>query len=238
MVIRDRQPRGAHGADMTRTTNARIAGVAFLFYIAAAFPSMVLFAIATNAVGTTAKLARIADHVTELRVTVVLSVFTCFAALVLAVTLYRITRDEDRDLAMLGMTCRVGEGVLNAISILAILGLLWLGTVTGADAPDADAARALGGLLLKMQIWGTAISATFFAVGSTLFAYLLLRGRMIPGPLAWLGVIGSALLVLVLPLQLAGFLDSPLLGLAWFPVGVFELVVAPWLIIKGVATAT
>ena len=29
------------------------------------------------------------------------------------------------------------------------------------------------------------------AVGSTLFAYLLLRGRMIPVPLAWVGLVGK-----------------------------------------------
>ena len=38
-------------------------------------------------------------------------------------------------------------------------------------------------------------SPVFFAVGSLLFSWLLLRGRMIPVGLAWLGVIASALLV-------------------------------------------
>jgi hypothetical protein len=50
-----------------------------------------------------------------------------------------------------------------------------------------------------------AVTATFFAVGSTLFSWLLLRGRMIPVPLAWLGVLASVLLVVLLPLEAAGF---------------------------------
>jgi len=78
------------------------------------------------------------------RVAIVLTLLTCFAALVLAVTLYRITRDQDPDLAMLALTCRVGEGVVSGIFILATLGLLWLGTASGASAPDAAAASALG----------------------------------------------------------------------------------------------
>ena len=47
---------------MTRTTNARIAGFTFLFYIAAGVAIMVLSGQATGAGGTTAKLAGIAQH--------------------------------------------------------------------------------------------------------------------------------------------------------------------------------
>ena len=76
---------------MTRTTNARLAGFTFLFYIAAGIGSLVLAGRA---------------HATD-----VLSVLTSLAALVLAVTLYAITREQDPDLAMLGLTCRVVEAI-------------------------------------------------------------------------------------------------------------------------------
>lgn len=77
---------------------------------------------------------------------------------------------------------------------------------------------------------------TFLVVGSTLFSYLLLRGRMIPVLLAWLGVLASALLVVTLPLQLTGLLQGPATWYMWMPMLVFEVVLALWLIIKGVAT--
>jgi len=38
----------------------------------------------------------------------------------------------------------------------------------------------------------------YFAVGSTLFSWLLLRGRMIPVTLASLGVVASVMLVVLL----------------------------------------
>jgi hypothetical protein len=221
---------------MTRTTNARLAGFTFLFYIAVAIAGMVLFEGATGAQGIAARLARIAEHASEVRVTVVLSLLTCFTALVLAVTLYAITRDVDHDLAMLALTCRVGEGVLNAISVVPTMGLLWLATErTGAGAPDASAGYALGAFLLKAQSWNTTISATLFAVGSTLFSCLFLRGRMIPVPLAWLGVVASVVVVVLLPAQLVGFLGGLAGGLMWLPMLVFEVTLALWLIIKGVA---
>jgi hypothetical protein len=221
---------------MTRTTNARIAGFAFLLYIAAGVAGMVLFGRATSGEGIAAKLASVAQHATDVRIAVVLSLLTCFLAFVLAATLYGITRDEDSDLAMLALTCRVGEGLLSAIFLLATLALLWLGTAVGASAPDASAAQALAAFLLKVQGWSTLIGATFFAVGSMLFSYLLLRGRMIPAALAWLGVIASVLLVVGLPAQLVGFFTGPVFGLMWLPMLVFEVTIALWLLIKGVGT--
>jgi hypothetical protein len=217
---------------MTRTTSARIAGFTFLFYIAAGITSLVLFGGATGGEGIAAKLAGIAQHASQVRITVVLDLLQCFSALVLAVTLYAITREQDPDLAMLALTCRVGEGVIGAIGIPSTLGLLWLATAPGASAPDTAAAHSLGGYFLRGNV---ALTATFFAVGSTLFSYLLLRGRMIPIPLAWLGVAASVLLVAGLPLQLAGFLRGPVTSLMWLPMLAFEVPLALWLLIKGVA---
>jgi Domain of unknown function (DUF4386) len=84
-------------------------------------------------------------------------------------------------------------------------------------------------------------SAVYFAMGSLFFAWLLMRGRLIPAALARLGVIASALLVVILPLQLAGLLggsmswESSVTWLVWLPMLVFEVTLALWLIFKGVA---
>ena len=220
---------------MTRTTNARIAGFTYLFYIVAGILGMVLFDPAAGVEGTAAKLAAITQHATDVRIGIGLNLLCCFSALVLAVTLYRITRDEDPDLAMLGLTCRVGEGVIGAVFMFSTLGLLWLGTAAGANAPDPAAAQALGAFLFKVDSWSPTIGAIFFAVGSTLFSYLLLRGRMVPVVLGWLGVLASILLVVLLPGQLAGFVTGPVLNFMWLPMLVFEVTLALWLLIKGVA---
>lgn len=219
---------------MTRSTNARVAGFTFLFYIAASIPSMVLFERATSGEGIAAKLAGIAQHATDLRVDFVLSLLSCFAALVLATTLYAITREQDPDLAMLALTCRVGEGLIG-ICIPVSWGLLWLATASGTNAPDIRAAHALGGFLLEVGVWQGLIGGTLFAVGSTLFCWLLLRGRMVPITLAWLGVLVSGLLVVGLPLQLGGFLHGAVTSLMWMPMIAFEVLLALWLLIKGVA---
>ena len=168
----------------TRTTEtshliyARVAGVTFLFYIAAGMTSLAL-AGRTN-------------------VTDVLALLTSFSALVLGVTLYMLTREQGPALAMLALTCRVIEAVSGEAAI-------------------------------------------FFAVASTLFCWLLLRGRLIPMALAWLGVFASVLLVVILPLQLAGLFggatswSASVTWIVWLPMLIFEVTFALWLLIKGVA---
>ena len=218
---------------MTRSTNARLAGFGYLSYIVVGILNEVLMYRATSVEGTAAKLARIAEYSADVRLAIILKLAECFSAFVLAVALYGITRDEDNELAMLGLLCRFAEGVLIASLIPNSQGLLWLASVrAGVDVPDLATRNALGAFMLAP---GAAVGAIFFAVGSAIFSYLLLRGRMIPASLAWWGVLSSALLVIGVPLQVAGFLTGPLAGYQWVPAIVFAPVFALWLLIKGVA---
>ncbi|HEV8355692.1 MAG TPA: DUF4386 domain-containing protein [Gemmatimonadales bacterium] len=222
---------------MTRTTNARLAGFLFLFYIAAGMTSLVLFNQATaGAPGTAAKLASIARHEALVRLTAVITLLTFVIAVVLAVALYALTREQDRDLAMIALCCRAAEGVIAASSAVQTLQLLSVATASTAGAsPGAAAAQALGALLLKQDGWSSSVAATCFAVGSMLYSYLFLRARSIPVLLAWLGVVASVLLVVLLPVQLAGFLEGPVTNFMWIPMAVFEVTLGFWLLIKGVA---
>jgi hypothetical protein len=83
-------------------------------------------------------------------------------------------------------------------------------------------------------------SAIYFAVGSLCFAWLLRRGRLVPAALAQLGVLASALLVIVLPAQLAGLFGGAMswaastTWLVWLPMLIFEVALALWLMIRGV----
>jgi Domain of unknown function (DUF4386) len=215
---------------MTRRTNARVAGFTFLFYIAVGITAMTMVPGGEELVE---KLSSFALHETAVRVSFLLDLITNVAALVLAVTLYALTRDVDRDLAMLACACRVGEGLIGA-SMPVSLALLWLATSSGVHELDAPGAQALGAFLLKVGTWQYGVSATFFAVGSTLFSWLFLRGRLIPAGLAWLGLVASLLLVVGVPLQLAGLLSGMITQLMWIPMAAFEIPLGLWLIMKGV----
>jgi len=113
---------------------------------------------------------------------------------------------------------------------------LALGSTAGAGAPASavPATSDLTSLLASVRAWNTVVSALFFAVGSTSFAWVMLRGRIIPAGLAWLGVVTSALMVVALPLQLAGVVRGRVLEITSLPIVFFELPLGVWLIAKGV----
>src|SRR5258707_10281706 len=129
---------------MTRSTNARLAGFGYLSYIVVGILNEVLMYRATSVDGIAAKLARIAEYSTDVRLAIILKLGECFSVFVLAVALYGITRDEDQELAMLALLCRVAEGVFIATLIPNSQGLLWLASVrTGVSAPDPVISNAL-----------------------------------------------------------------------------------------------
>jgi len=171
---------------MTRTTAARVAGFTFLFYIAVGISSM-----AGAFRGPVAEVARYAQNA---------------SAVILALTLFMVTRVEQSVLAALGMIFRLAEGTLGSVLDLT-------------------------GTILSQRLL---VVATLFAIGSTFFCWLLLRGRMLPRGLALVGVIASVILVIGLPLQLGGLLGPPLTMLMWMPMLAFEVPGGLWLLVKGV----
>src|SRR5829696_5966273 len=114
-----------------------------------------------------------------------------------------------------GITSLALAGRTNVTDVLGLLtsfSALVLGVTLYMITREQGPALAMLALTCRVLEAVSGDAAIFFAVGSTLFCWLLLRGRLIPAALAWLGVLASVLLVVVLPLQLAGVLHSPLTG--------------------------
>ena len=221
---------------MTRRNNARVAGATFLLYIVVGITQMVIGSGSTSGETTAQRLASVAAHASQIRMNLLLTFVISVIALTLAVTLYGITREEDRELSALALICRVIEGgVTPVISMFGTLSLLSMATSAGANANGAAATYPIADFLLGMDRWPPIVAGTFFAFGSTIFTYLMLRGRMIPILLAWLGVFASVLLVIGLPLQLVGIFGGLGAQLMWIPMAAFEIPLGVWLIVKGVA---
>jgi hypothetical protein len=171
---------------MSRQSASRVAGFTFLFYIVVGISSM-----AAAFHGSAAELAKYAQN---------------GSALILALTLFVVTRVEQPAVAAAGLIFRVAEGLLGSTLDLT-------------------------GITLRQP---TLVAATLFAIGSTFFCWLLLRGHMLPRALAWVGVVASVILVVGLPLQLGGLLGAPVTMLMWMPMLAFEVPAGFWLLLKGV----
>ena len=78
-------------------------------------------------------------------------------------------------------------------------------------------------------------------IGGLILTYLLLVSRLVPRPIAVIGLVGYALLTVGVPLDLLGVLDmNEGLGMALLvPGGLFEVMLLPvWLIAKGFRPAS
>jgi hypothetical protein len=145
---------------MTVTSNARIAGATMIIYLAAGIGSLVMAGQAF--VG-------------------VFNLFESFSALVLGVTFFAITRETDRDIALIAMMCRVieavpGEGfIYAAMGTLLFSGLLLRGhTIPASIARLGVAASALVVLQLVIQRAGLLAGTNWASRGTWIGAVPLL----------------------------------------------------------------
>jgi hypothetical protein len=215
---------------MTSRTNARIAGAALLLYIVTGITNMALSG-RIGGTGTAGRLAAIAVHPRLFSLEILHTLIEAACAVAIGVTMYGLTRAEDNELAITAMICRVIEGSIGLLALTKALAVFWLAT-SGAIT---DATITVAGLLFKSGSWTMLLASICFAVGSLIFSCLFLRARTIPVALAWIGIIASALLVIMMPLQLAGLIEGTML--VWIPMIFFEVPLAFWLIVKGIRTA-
>jgi hypothetical protein len=209
---------------------ARLAGAMFLVVIVAVLASSTLQG---DSGGDMAEMFRtIADNTLRMRASVVTLIIAAVTSLVLGTMLYAVTKRQDENLAMLALAWRVAEAGPYVVQILGALALLSL-----SEAPTT-ADEQLGTVVAHAVSWSINVGATFFAVSSMLFAYLLLKGRMIPIPLAVLGAVASLILVVGIPLETAaGSTTAEGASIVmWLPMFVFEIVTGVWLLVKGVRT--
>ncbi|WP_027661542.1 DUF4386 domain-containing protein [Salinispora fenicalii] len=213
---------------MSERSAARLAGALFLLVIAAVLASPA--AAGSSAGGIAERLDDIATHPSGLQLSIVLLVVAGIATLGLAAMLHAITRRQDPSLAAFALACRAVESGLYAVQILGAMLLLSL------SRQQTDSARELGAAAADIAVWSTNVGACFFAVGSAVFAYLLLRSRAIPRPLAILGLFASLLLAVSVPVQsAAGAVTTEGAGiLLWLPMLTFEVVAGGWLLLKGI----
>ncbi len=220
---------------MTQRTEAKVAGVAYLSYIVFALSSVVLSGKAIAGADTPQILSTLVRMLPAARATVLLDLLQIICALVLAATLYRLSKAVDATLALLAMLFRLGEGLLAFLPLLDKLELMGLATGYGGRCAENPACLALANELLKRPDNG--LDEFCFVVGGFLFAYLFLAGRLIPRWLAWIGVITIGLQVICVPLQIAGMIPGSIVTWLWIAILPYEIPLAFWLILKGVPLA-
>jgi hypothetical protein len=106
-----------------------------------------------------------------------------------------------------------------------------------AAAPsDASAYHAAGTLLLAVHTWTFVLGPLFMlGINTFMYSYLLYKSKLVPQPLAILGLSGATLVLGAALLVLFGVypqLSVPVSLLA-VPIAAYEMILAGWLIVKG-----
>jgi hypothetical protein len=158
-----------------------------------------------------------------------------------AVGLFPFVRKVNESLALGYLFFRVIEAVVIAVGVVAVLALLTLSQdFAAAAAPDPAAYQVAGTVLLAVKAWTFLLGPNLLlGLNTLLYRSLHFRTHLVPRPLAILGMIASALILIQGPQQMFGVfqpLSTPVVLMS-LPVAAFEMLLAGWLIVKGFRSA-
>jgi hypothetical protein len=215
-------------------TYARLAGICFLAnYVLQGTGDWVT--ILARSGETFAEKARyVAEHYLLWRVSLLEVGLAWIAIGVLAFALYAVLEPVNKRLAQLALCLRLGASFVGGASLMfrvAEARLYSASATEGLFTPEQ--LQTLVAAMKRGASEGVELAWMFQAAGSVLFFLLFLRSRYLPTALARFGIFGSALVIamsvamFVVPQYIA---ELKLMGLPGF---VAEVVIAIWLLVKG-----
>ena len=154
-----------------------------------------------------------------------------------AVTLYPVVRRQNAGIALGYVAGRLLEAVTILVGLASVL------AVVALRQDHADAAGTDGGALVAVQESLVALHDAMFLLGpgliiginSLLLAWLMYRSGLVPRWIAVVGLVGGPVVFLSSTAVLFGLYEqvSAFAGLGAFPVFVWEMSLAGYLIVKG-----
>lgn len=219
---------------------ARLAGAMFLFINATGIFSEIIVRGSLLSGDVTQVAQNIISAERLYRLSIVGDLVTFTGVLVLIWALYVLLRPVNRDLALLAAILRIVETPVGvAATINSLIAVRLLSSAEYLEAFDAGQLHALSRLARNAFGFGQDVGFIFVGLGSTVFAYLLLRSRYIPRILAGWGVFASLLFtayhfsIIVFP----GVVET-LMYVSFAPIGIYEIVLGFWLLLKGAKIQT
>lgn len=216
----------------TQRTVARVAGTLFIV----ATVTVLLSTVFLGSVGADDYLTKIAANEGQVAAGVLLRLIAAFASAAIAISLYPVLRKFRQGLALGAVGFRVIESTFYALGAVSVLLLLTLSQeFVKAGGGDAVYFQASGTLLKALDDWAGLAGVFAFYVGGLLYYRVFFQTRLVPRWLsAWGigGVILGAVAALLILFGVTGTMSTTQIVLN-VPIGVQEMVLAVWLIVKG-----
>ncbi|HWM23430.1 MAG TPA: DUF4386 domain-containing protein [Chthoniobacterales bacterium] len=154
--------------------------------------------------------------------------------------IYIILKPVNKDVALLGAFFRLVEQAVLAVTTFA--GFIALRLLSGPEylrVVDTAQLQAFARAFISMYGIGLSIGFVFLGLGSAVFSYVWLKSRYIPRALALLGIFGSLLLAVMTLVTMVFPRVYEVLGMSYMmPMGLYEVGLGFWLLIKGIKAPT
>ncbi len=160
----------------------------------------------------------------------------------IAVFAFGLLRKLDEALAVGYLACRIIEGTIMMVGIVATLLLIPLShEFLQAGAPQVPWFLTLGNILRQAKFLGLSeLSLPILGLGGLLFTWMLFRFRLVPRGISVVGLIGYAVVLLGSIAGWFGLIDVAPGGngmIFALPVATFEIILLPfWLFFRGFKT--
>jgi hypothetical protein len=165
-----------------------------------------------------------------------LALLAAFACAGIAIGLYPVLKKHHEALALGSVGLRIMEGMLIIVGVVGLLSLLTLSQeYVTAGASNASLFQASGTSLLAVRDWAGKLSIIAFTLGALMYYYVFYQSKLVPRWLSGWGFLGAALSLAAALLAISGqiiYFSTPFI-LLQVPIGVQEMVLAVWLIVKG-----
>jgi len=221
----------------TTEKKARILGLAFLIQFITSFTNGVFvlpratgvqsFGLVEN-IGQT--MATVAKNAGLIHFDILLELVTAAGVIFLGGMLYSAVRKQSEGLALTAFGLYVLEGVLVAVTKLALFALLVLSQqymAAGSPVSLEPTAR----MVYEVMSYSSTMFNLAFCLGATIFYALLFRARTVAWPLSLWGLVSAQGVLAGVLMGLFGVQAPILVYVLYIP---FELVIGVWILIRGV----
>ena len=215
--------------------NAIAAGVLFIACSAASILSIVPLG---AAVGAPVDFATLAANDNRVVLTALIEFIWAATGMGIAIALYPVLRKFNPALALGSVAGRAVENVFVLVGALSLLGLLTVSQQAAGSAVPSSF-QALGDALVAVRDWVHGFVALIpFGIGVFMYYVVLYRSRLVPRWLSGWGLV--AVVLSVVATLYAGFTQefgfTTVNNVLNIPMGIQEMVLAVWLIVKGFNT--
>jgi len=216
----------------------RLLGVAFLIVFVATVLGGSLLTSAVGSGSISEILVNISNNLTLMRIGILVELVGSVGIVVLASLLYVVLHKQNKIIRLVALGWWLAEAIILAVSKIGAYALIPLSLeFVGAGAPDPSYYQTLGNFLYYgVDRLGNTLLMYFFSLGGILWYYLLYRSKYIPRGLSVWGLASICLLSIPVLATLydPDFGSVMILGIMYLPYFVFEGLIGPWLMVKGI----